>query len=107
MKQGSSLKNFILLVIAVAVVLFAYVATYSEIKRIMKEKISKQDLLNVKLNAMEDKLVDVQRLTTEDRIVRFAQDSLGMIRPKENLDTIFVSKDQINQIEKLLKEKYD
>ncbi len=79
----------------------------SEIKRITREKILKHDLLNERLNRIETKLVEIQKLTTEERIVRIAKDSLGLIRPAEKLEIISVSKDQIVQMEKLLKVKYE
>ncbi len=105
--KGSSLKNFILIVVAVAVVLLTYVMTYTEIKRFNKMKISKQEILNERKNRIEAKSVEIQKLTSEDRIVSFARDSLKMIRPDDNLDQLNVSKDQIKQIEKLVNEKYD
>ncbi|NJD22596.1 MAG: hypothetical protein FIA82_08010 [Melioribacter sp.] len=107
MKKGSSLKSFIVIITAVAILLFTYVATVTEIKRMNRLKISKQDSLNVKLNLAEGKMVEIQKWTAEDRIVVYAQDSIGLIRPSDNLETISVSKDQIKQVEKLLSQKYD
>lgn len=103
----SSLKNFILVVAAVALVLFTYVVVLTEIKRFNREKITRQEMLNEKLNRIEMKMVEIQKLTAEDRIVKIAQDSLGLIRPEENLEIITVSKEQIKQIEKIINEKYD
>ncbi len=105
--KGSSLKSFIAAVSVIAILLLSYVIVSSEIKRNTREKIFKQDTLNVKLNRIEAKLVKIQELTAENRIVKYAEDSLGMVRPKDKLETIYASKDQINQIEKLLKMKYD
>lgn len=107
MKKGSSLKSFIVIITAVAILLFTYVVTVTEIKRMNRLKISKQDSLNVKLNLVEGKMVEIQKWTAEDRIVVYAQDSIGLIRPSDNLETISVSKDQIKQVEKLLSQKYD
>jgi hypothetical protein len=107
MKKGSSLKGFIVIVSIVAILLFTYVASVTEIKRMNRLKISKQDSLNVKLNLAEGKMVEIQQWTAEDRIVVYAQDSIGLIRPSDNLETISVSKDQIKQVEKLLNQKYD
>jgi hypothetical protein len=107
MKKGSSLKGFIVFVSIVAILLFTYVASVTEIKRMNRLKISKQDSLNVKLNLAEGKMVEIQQWTAEDRIVVYAQDSIGLIRPSDNLETISVSKDQIKQVEKLLNQKYD
>ncbi len=105
--KGSSLKNFLVIVVAVAVLLFTYVVTLTEIKRINKEKIYKRQLLNERKNRIEAKVVEIQKLTSEDRIVKFAQDSLGMIRLGDNLDAIQASIEQIKQIEKLVNDKYD
>ena len=105
--KGSSLRNFIILVVTVSLISFTYVVTLSEIKRINKEKIYKQQVLNERKNRIEAKVVEIQKLTSEDRIVKFAKDSLGMIRPSENLDAIQVSKEQLKQIEKLVNDKYD
>lgn len=106
MKSGS-LKKFIGLIVSFAVLLFLYVATISEIKNMNKEKINKIEELNEKRNRIEIKLVEVQKLTTEERIVKLAQENLGLIRPKENLDRLEVSKSQIEQIQKLVNQKYD
>jgi hypothetical protein len=107
MKQGSSLKKFIIGVAIVSIVMFIHVILITEIKRINSNKITKREILNGKLNLEKAKFVDVQMLTSEERIVKFAQDSLSMIRPTENLEIIAVPKDQIQQIEKLVNEKYD
>lgn len=105
--KGSSLKNFIVIVAAVSMVLLSYVVVRSEIKRLTREKIMKHDMFNGRLNRIEAKLVEIQKLTSEERIVKMAQDSLGLFRPEENLEIIPVSKDQILQIEKVLKTKYE
>ncbi len=105
--KGSSLKNFIAIVVVLAVLVFGYVALNAEIKRISREKILKHELLSEKQNRIEAKLVDIQKLTSEDRIVKMAVDTFFMVRPKEKLEVITVSKEQIKQIEKILNEKYD
>ena len=107
MKKGSSLKNFILGVTLIALVMLSHVILITEIKRFNREKITKREMLNEKLNQEKAKFVDVQKLSSEDRIVKLAQDSLSLIRPTENLEIIVVPKDQIKQIEKLVNEKYD
>ncbi|NMB82507.1 MAG: hypothetical protein GYA14_11885 [Ignavibacteria bacterium] len=105
--KGSSLKVFIVIIVSIAVTIFLYVATLNEIKNMNKERLNKAEILVEKLNRIEALNVEIQKLTAEDRIVKFAIDSLKMNRPKEILESIIVSKDQINQIEKILKEKYD
>ena len=102
-----SLKSFVPITISIAVALFIYVAVITEIKNMNKDRLNKIEKLNEEHNRVEAKMVEIQKLTAEDRIVKIAQDSLGLIRPKENLETIQVSKEQIKQIEKLVNEKYD
>ena len=105
--KGSSLKSFIVIVASISMILLSYVVMRSEIKRMTREKIMKHDMLNGKLNRIEAKLVEIQKLTAEERIVKIALDSLGLIRPVENLEMISVSKDQIMQMENFLKVKYE
>ncbi len=105
--KGSKLTKFIIMVISAALILLSYVVLLSEIKRISKDKINRQEALNERINRIEMKMVDVQKLMSEDRIVRFAQDSLLLHRPKDNIETITVSKEQINQILKAVNEKYE
>ena len=102
-----SLKYFIVIVFTVALFLFIYEATYTEIKKINHEKLSKREILNERKNRIEAVVVEIQMLSSGERIVQIAQDSLGMIRPEDNLDLIQASKEQIRQIEKLVNEKYD
>ncbi len=106
MKIGS-LKNFIIIAIIIAGLLFIHVATISEIRILKKRKINKIEQLNEKKSRIEIKLVERQKLMSEDRIIKIAKDSLGLILPSEKLDTIKVSKEKIKRIEKFLKEKYD
>ncbi len=72
-----------------------------------RDRLNKIEKLNEEQNRIEARMVEIQGLTAENRIVRIAKDSLGLVRPGENLETINVSKEQINQIENLVKEKYD
>ncbi|KAF0152695.1 MAG: hypothetical protein FD143_1011 [Ignavibacteria bacterium] len=105
--KGSTLTKFIIVVIAAALILLTYVMLLTDIKRMNKEKITKQEALNERINRIEMQMVEVQKLMSEDKIVRFAQDSLGLIRPADNLETITISKEQVNQILKAISEKYD
>ena len=102
-----SLKSFVPITVSIAVALFVYVAVVTEIKNMNKDRLNKIEKLNEEHNRVEAKMVEIQKLTAEDRIVKIARDSLGLIRPKENLETIQVSKEQIKEIEKLVNEKYD
>lgn len=105
--KKSSLKSFIIIVLSIASILFIYVATLTEIKNLNKEKLNKIETLSERQNRIESKMVEIQKLTAEERIVKIAVDTLKMVRPKDNLESIKVSKDQINQLEKIVNGKYD
>ncbi len=105
--KKSSLKSFIIIVLSIASILFIYVATLTEIKNLNKERLNKIETLNERQNRIESKMIEIQTLTAEERIVRIAIDTLNMVRPKDNLETIKVNKDQIKQLEKIVNEKYD
>ncbi|MBI1937095.1 MAG: hypothetical protein HYS25_03135 [Ignavibacteriales bacterium] len=105
--KGTPLKKFIIIVVGIAALLFLYVAILTEIKNLNKERLNKIEALNERHNRIETKIVEIQKLTAEDRIVKIAVDSLKMIRPQENFETIHVSKEQVEQIERLVNEKYD
>lgn len=107
MKGPSSIKVFIEIIVLAAITIFIYVAVLNEIKNLNKEKLNKTEILIGKQNRIEALNVEIQKLTAEERIVKYAIDSLQLVRPKEILESIIVSKEQINQIEKILKEKYD
>ncbi|MGK9368137.1 septum formation initiator family protein [Melioribacter sp. Ez-97] len=103
----SSTIRFIFIVFVFAFLIFLHVATVNEIKNMTREKITKTELLNEKLNRIEMNTVEIQKLSSEERIVKIAKDTLGMLSPIENLNTIRVDKYQIEQLEKILQEKYD
>jgi len=105
--KASSLTNFIFIIFLIAMFLFVYVAVLNEIKNMSKEKINKIESLSEKQNRVQMKTVEIQKLTSEDRIVSLAKDSIGLMRPLENLDIIYVSPVQIKRIENFVKEKYD
>lgn len=101
------MTDFIIAIVSIALVVLLYVFIISEIKRINREKITKQEILKDKKNRVEMYSVEIQKLSTESRIEKIAQDSLGLIKPKNNIEILQVPKNQIDQIEKLIKEKYD
>ena len=105
--KGSSIKIFIGIVIAVATIVFIYVAVLTEIKNMNKERLNKIESLNEKQNRTQALMVEIQKLSAEDRVVKFAIETLKMERPVDNLESISVSKEQIQQIEKILNNKYD
>ena len=68
-------------------------------------------LLNEKLKAIENQntalLGSRQDLTSEGRIVEIAKNELGMVSVSEPQIILNVSKEKIEEIDKILKKKYE
>lgn len=105
--KTSSLKILVLLILAAALILFSYVVMVTEIKRMQKEKLNMQLVLSERQNTAQLKIVEVQQLISEDRIVKLASDLSGLVRAGKELEYITIPKDQIKKIELIAKRKYD
>ncbi|MGD8778766.1 MAG: septum formation initiator family protein [Ignavibacteria bacterium] len=106
-KQKSSFfKIFLLTALPVVLGLFIYVMINHEIKLMNRIKANKEELLAQKNNKIRRYKVEVQKLSSEERIVKIAKDSLGLVRSDEIFENLFVDNKKIEQIEKLVNEKY-
>ncbi len=105
--KNLGLKKIITFILFVSVVLFIYVMVLSEIKNLNLEKLKKTELLAERKNKIELTKVEKQKLMTEERIVKIAADSLGLIKAAEQFETINVSKNQIKGIQNIVNEKYE
>ena len=105
--KNFDLKATIGIVFLIAMIMFVYVMIFSEIKNLNLEKLRKTELLNERKNKIELTKVERQKLMNEDRIVKIASDSLGLIIAPEQYETINVSKNQIKQIQSIVDEKYE
>lgn len=97
-------KFFLLPVVAV---LFSFLFLKAEIKFLNKEIYNNEKKIEVLQNQLEEKLVDVQKLSAEERIVKIAKQKLSMVRINNSVENIFVSKLKIIQIQKIVDSKYD
>ncbi|NOX67023.1 MAG: hypothetical protein GXO85_14820 [Chlorobi bacterium] len=99
----------ILLNVVVPIVgsVFIYLVLHTENRYLLKEV----DLLDQELgaiqNRLETKVAEVQKLQSEDRIVKLASERLGMVRIEQPLEQLFVSQEKINRIKKIVKSKYE
>lgn len=105
--KGSSLKILVVVILAAALILFAYVVMVTEIKRMQKEKLNMQLTLSERQNRTQVKMVEVQQLSSEDRIVKLAGDLSGLVRAGKEMEYMTIQKDQIKKIELIVKRKYD
>ncbi len=84
-----------------------YVFIKKEIKILTKIIADTELELKVEKGKIEEVSVDIQKYSSEGRIVSFAKDSLNLIRTDKAFDTIRVDENQILKIEQLVNSKYD
>lgn len=77
-----------------------------DIKNLNALKNLKLEELREKENKLEIKKVELQRLTSEDEVVQKAKDKFALVRIN-NLSTISVSKNQIENIKNFVNKKYE
>jgi tmRNA-binding protein len=105
--QNSFLGRLIMVSVFFAGVLFIYVFALEEVKSLSNEKKLKENLLVQKNNELELIKVDIQKLSSEKRIVELALNNLGLVRSSKQFDKLQISKNKVNQIENLVNNKYD
>ena len=106
-KKTSFVKNLVVGTFAAALVLSLYVFIHEENRAMLNDKIAKEEILHERRNKLEEKQVEVQKLTSEERIIKLASEELGMIRIHEVVDTLFINKTEVKQTEYIITEKYD
>lgn len=100
-------KYFVMSVVAVIAFIFTYMFLLSENRNLSRVKIDKENLLSQKQSDLNDVLVELQKLSSEDRIVNYAKEKLGLVRQINKIDVIPVNKKRVIQINKLVKRKYE
>lgn len=104
--KNKFLKNFISFFVFTVVVLFVYVILLTEIKSMVRTRVTKQDELNEKKNRIEMMQIEVQKLTAQERIIPIAQDTLGLDKPGLNIDSLTVDKKQLDYLINKINGKY-
>ncbi len=99
-------KNFIAGFGFTVIVLFLYVILLTEIKSMVKEKVTKGEELVEKKNKIEMRQIEIQKLTAAERIVPIAQDTIGLVKPGVNIDSLAVDKKQLEYLINKINEKY-
>ena len=103
----SFLKTLITVASITIVMLFIYVFTLEEIKSLRYQKQESQELLNQKNNRIEELRVEIQKLSSEERITKIAAEKLGLVRNSGKSETLKINKDKINRIEELVNGRYE
>jgi cell division protein FtsL len=104
--KNKFLKNFISFFVFTVVVLFVYVILLTEIKSMVRTRVTKQEELNEKKNRIEMMQIEVQKLTAQERIIPIAQDTLGLDKPGLNIDSLTVDKKQLDYLINKINGKY-
>jgi cell division protein FtsL len=107
-KSKGILASLILYVLLPSViVIFGILFLRSEIKILYKEIYQKEKEVEILQNQLEARLVEVQKLSAEERIIEIAKQKFGMVRIFSPVENIFVSELKIKQIQKIVDSKYD
>ncbi len=107
MNNDLMLKRFLIVVALVIATLFGHLLLTSKIRILNKEA----EILNTKLAHMQDELdsriVLLQKLSSEERIVKIAKERLGLVRPTKMFKKIIVNENRIKRLEKIVNSKYE
>jgi cell division protein FtsL len=106
-KKNSFLPMLLSTLIVLIFSIFIYLFSISEIKAMNKEKNLIVEKLTERTNKLETKIVEIQRLSSENRIVKIAKESLGLIRSTKQYEIIYIDIDQINQVNRIVNSKYE
>ena len=106
-KNQISIKHIIPFFLITAFFLIANVMLRKEIKFLTKYSNDKAKFLGIQNEKIEDLNIQVQKLSSEERIVDMAQTSLGLVRPAKELEVIPIVHGQIKQLENIVNGKYE
>ena len=107
MNESRIFKKFLLVIMLVLGTLFGHLILTAKIKVLNKQA----EILNARLARTQDeldaKIVLLQKLSSEERIVKIARQKLGLVRANKPFEKIYVNENKIKRLEKLVKAKYE
>ncbi len=106
-KKGFFKTLFFFFILPSVGVVFLYLILQTEIKFLYKELDKKEIELEILQSKLETQLVEVQKLTAEDRIIEIAKGRLGLVRINKSVENIYLSNLKINQIKRIVDSKYE
>jgi|GEM_PF-1464578 len=107
-KRKMSISNLLIFVVFPFVgLIFGFLFLRTEVKFLYKEIYQKEKEVEVVQNMLEKKIVMVQKLTAEDRIVEIAKTKLGLVRVDHRIENISIDQIQIDQIKQIVDSKYE
>lgn len=106
------MKNKFLIQLVVGFVFFAvilsiYIVSSLEIRKLTQQQVIMEDSLKLVSEKMNEKLIELQKLSSENRIVKIAVDSLKLEYNNEGLIEINISKNKVKSLEKRINSIYE
>ncbi|GAB4153137.1 MAG: hypothetical protein Fur0015_15410 [Ignavibacteriales bacterium] len=101
------MPTLIYVLVIVTSSLFVYVFTKSEVRKMLRNKDLLQEKLVEKHNQIEASLVEMQKLSTEERIVELAQAQLSMIKNIDKPKVIKISKEKLEEVQEIVRLEYE
>ena len=105
-KKNTFLSILLLTLLVLVLSIFVYLFSVNEIKAMNKKKNQLIEKLTERTNKLETRIVEVQRLSSENRIVKMAKE-MGLIRSTKQYEIIYIDSDQINQVNRIVNSKYE
>lgn len=106
-EKKSNLRRFILFILLIAVGLFAQLYTANSIRSLTKIKRDLENTLLLEKDRMEDEVVELQKLQSEERIRKYAKENLGLIKAEKPFEKIFINNYRAKKIVQIVEKKYD
>lgn len=106
-KKNTFLGELIFTLLLIIGSLFTYLFSLNEIKGLSKEKDALENQLVQKIDKKEILYVELERYSTEDRIVKIAQDSLALTKSLSEYDKLYLDGSQVSRIERIISDKYE
>jgi len=109
--MNKSKKSFLIYsfvtALSAALTVIAYIYLKLENDSLSKSKVLLSDQLSAKQNVKVELIVEVNKLESEDRIIKLAEDRLGLVRISEDVKSITVDKARFQRLSEMVKEKHD
>ncbi len=105
--KNSFIEKFLVLLVIITGFLFAHLFLASKIKILNKQFEELNAELAKEQDVMDAEIVALQKLSSEERIVKIAREKLGLVRSTTMFKKIFVSESKIQRLKKIVDAKYE
>lgn len=101
------LSNLIIVILVIVVSFSAYIVSSTEVKKLARKKVLLEDSLKLINEKINDRIIQIQKLSSEERISRIAVDSLKLEYNYEGVSEISISQEKIKSYEKRINKIYE